>query len=136
MRTTFRFAVAFLICLTATRLRAAGLTDYIDDKAIFAGEVDTRTVDFDAVEKWVVETMKAAEMLPAEREWVRGLYAALAPHMVSRTYVNALDEDHSDVAAAYGTEKYKRLAQIKGVYDPNNVFRRNANIKPAAQDSA
>jgi len=56
--------------------------------------------------------------------------------MVTRTYVNALDEDHSDVAAAYGTEKYERLAQIKGIYDPSNVFHRNANIKPSAKPSA
>jgi hypothetical protein len=76
-----------------------------------------------------------AEMLPAEREWARGLYSALAPHMVTRTYVNAVDEEQ-DVAAAYGTEKYARLAHIKSVYDPDNVFRRNANIKPAVQQSA
>jgi hypothetical protein len=77
-----------------------------------------------------------AEMLPAERDWVRDLYGALAPHMVTRNYVNAVDEDNGDVAAAYGAEKYSRLAQIKAVYDPDNVFRRNANIKPAAQPSA
>jgi hypothetical protein len=71
-------------------------------------------------------------MLGSEREWARGLYSALAPHMDTRRYVNVLDEDHSDVAAAYGAQKYNRLARIKGVYDPNNVFHRNANIKPSA----
>jgi hypothetical protein len=88
---------------------------------------------------WYVFTVAVcptAEMLPTEREWARTLYAALAPHMVTRTYVNAVDEDHSEVAAAYGPDKYMRLADIKAVYDPNNVFRRNANIKPAAQQSA
>ena len=88
---------------------------------------------------WYVFNIAAcptAEMLPAERDWVRGLYSALAPHMITRTYINAFEEDHNDVAAAYGTAKYNRLAQIKSMYDPNNVFRRNANIKPASQASA
>jgi len=88
---------------------------------------------------WYVFTVAVcptAEMLPAEREWARGLHSALAPHMVARTYVNAVDEDHSDVAAAYGAEKYQRLADIKGFYDPDNVFHRNANIKPATQQPA
>jgi FAD/FMN-containing dehydrogenase len=101
-----------------------------DDETAFAGERSPGWYVFN------IALCPTAGMLPAEGEWVRGLYSALAPHMVTRTYVNALDEDHSDVAAAYGTEKYQRLAHIKAVYDPNNVFRRNANIKPAAQQSA
>ena len=101
-----------------------------DDETAFGGDRSPGWYVFN------VAVCPTAEMLPAEREWVRGLYSALAPHMVTRTYVNILEEDHSDVAAAYGAEKYKRLARIKGVYDPNNVFRRNANIKPEVQRSA
>ena len=55
--------------------------------------------------------------------------------MVERTYVNALDEeqDNGYVDTAFGIAKYSRLAQIKATYDPDNIFHRNANIKPAAR---
>src|SRR5437016_126849 len=59
--------LALLAGLTCSLAQAGGLTDYVDDKAIFAAEADTNKVDFDAIEKWLTETMKAAEMLaPAE----------------------------------------------------------------------
>jgi FAD/FMN-containing dehydrogenase len=69
--------------------------------------------------------------LETDRAWVRRMCDALRPLTESRSYVNALDEDNSDMRAAYGPEKYDRLALIKATYDPNNVFRRNANIRPA-----
>ena len=76
-------------------------------------------------------------VLAAERTWARNLWDALRPHAIGgggEGYVNALDEFGEDrVRAAYGSEKYDKLARIKAVYDPDNVFHHNANIKPAVR---
>ena len=74
---------------------------------------------------------------PAETEenvaWTRETYAALGPHLAGRRWANYLgaDEGASDVRAAYGPN-YDRLAEVKRRYDPDNVFRLNQNIPPAA----
>jgi FAD/FMN-containing dehydrogenase len=65
--------------------------------------------------------------------WVRGLWDAIRPFVPGGVYVNEIGEDEGNdrVRQAYGNN-YDRLAQIKARYDPRNLFRLNANIKPSA----
>jgi FAD/FMN-containing dehydrogenase len=73
------------------------------------------------------------ELYEADVAWARAFWDALRPHAIGPgSYVNFLVEDDQDrVRASYGPEKYARLARIKAEYDPDNVFRHNANIRPA-----
>jgi hypothetical protein len=65
--------------------------------------------------------------------WVRGLWQALQPFSTGHIYVNYESDVGVDrVQAAYGAAKYDRLVALKNTYDPTNVFRLNANIKPTA----
>jgi FAD/FMN-containing dehydrogenase len=74
-----------------------------------------------------------AEGFDAERAWVRAYWSALVEHAVGvGSYVNFMSEyEENRVRDAYGP-KYERLQRIKAVYDPDNVFHRNANIVPAS----
>jgi FAD/FMN-containing dehydrogenase len=65
--------------------------------------------------------------------WVRNVVHALAPVSTGTYYANYqadLDRDER-VEAAWGAN-YERLAALKAAYDPQNVFRFNHNITPAA----
>lgn len=65
--------------------------------------------------------------------WARDLHGALAPHTDGRVYVNFLDDEGGDrVRTAYGDERYRRLADVKRRWDPDNVLRLNHNVPPAA----
>jgi FAD/FMN-containing dehydrogenase len=82
---------------------------------------------------FLVAVCPTPELLEHDKAWVRTFWAALQPY--SRgigSYVNAISDEGVDdqVRASYGA-KYDRLAAIKTKYDPDNVFQRNANIKPA-----
>jgi FAD/FMN-containing dehydrogenase len=68
---------------------------------------------------------------PNQIAWVRDLFTRLE-HSAPGVYVNFLgDEGQERVRAAYGPEKYERLAALKAQWDPTNLFRRNQNILPA-----
>ena len=56
----------------------------------------------------------------------------IAHYASGGVYLNFIGDEGDDrVRAAFGDEKYPRLAGIKGEWDPDNVFRGNQNIKPA-----
>jgi FAD/FMN-containing dehydrogenase len=73
---------------------------------------------------------------PADTEaniaWARETFEMLRPHMTDRRYTNFLSaDDAAYVRQGYGAN-YERLVQVKRSYDPDNVFRLNHNIDPAA----
>lgn len=73
---------------------------------------------------------------PAEADpnvaWARSTSDAAKPFTTGRVYVNYIGagEAPDRVRAAFGADKFARLAAIKQKYDPKNVFRMNQNIPP------
>ncbi len=75
---------------------------------------------------------------PADDErniaWARDCRRELAPYASDGVYLNFIgDEGEERIRAAFGETRYRRLTAIKAKYDPDNVFRLNHNIKPAAR---
>ena len=98
-----------------------------EDATAFSGSRSTRFVVN------IAASGSTPEEYEADRAWVRAFWSDLVPHANGvGSYVNFITEEDEDrVRAAYGEEKYRRLAAIKAIYDPDNVFHYNANIKPA-----
>lgn len=66
------------------------------------------------------------------RAWARQAFQEAAPHATGSGYVNFLTEDEAErVSASYGAN-YPRLQAVKQRFDPDNLFRMNLNIEPAA----
>ena len=75
---------------------------------------------------------------PAEDErniaWTRAFWEDMRRFARGKTYFNfpgLLEEAHRGVRESYGAN-YARLAEIKAMYDPENLLRLNQNIQPAA----
>ena len=69
----------------------------------------------------------------ANIEYTRDFWDAAVPYSDGKTYFNfpgLLEEGDAAVHASYGAN-HERLARIKAVYDPENRFRLNQNIRPA-----
>jgi len=98
------------------------------DATAYAARDVAHNIIIDAA--WLPE--RADEIGSGETEWARGFLAALAPHRAGGAYVNFLDadDDTSRVREAYGERIYRRLAEVKAKYDPDNAFHHNKNILP------
>ncbi|SET59155.1 FAD/FMN-containing dehydrogenase [Oceanobacillus limi] len=64
-------------------------------------------------------------------EWMDSLYKKLEPYShKGASYLNGANLDHEIMLKTY-RDNYRRLADIKGKYDPKNIFCHNHNIEPA-----
>jgi hypothetical protein len=100
-----------------------------DDETAFTGRTTGHTINMNGV-------ALGSHDLDTEREWVRGLSAALEPYQTG-VYVNFLMEEGEErIRQAYGDDKYDRLSALKRRYDPDNFFRLNQNIAPGPNGAA
>ena len=69
---------------------------------------------------------------PKHTMWAKDSWGKIEPLITGSAYINHISSDDSPekVRASYGPG-LGRLSQIKKQYDPNNLFRINANIQPA-----
>jgi FAD/FMN-containing dehydrogenase len=65
-------------------------------------------------------------------QWARELWSSAQPFVSTAGYLNHMtaDEPEERVRAAYGFDKYNKLVELKRVYDPDNFFSQNNNIRP------
>ena len=82
--------------------------------AVFAG-VDSDPANVDAIRRWSIDYQEA-----------------LHPYSAGGAYVNMMMDEGQDRVRASYRDNYARLAQIKAIYDPTNLFSINQNIEPAA----
>ena len=90
----------------------------------------------DRSSEWMLSvdsTWQNADDDAANIDYTRAFWHAAVPFSDGKTYFNfpgLLEEGEAAVRASYGAN-HDRLARIKGVYDPDNRFRLNQNIRPA-----
>jgi hypothetical protein len=85
-------------------------------------------------EFWIHSYWRNARDRAKSWTWVEKFFRAMEPFSTGAVYVNDLEnEGEARVRAAYG-DKYQRLSMLKRKFDPDNFFRVNQNIAPAASD--
>lgn len=89
-----------------------------------------RSAPFDLI---VIAGGFRADETEKNMRWAREAWGAMRPYMSGGFYVNYLGADVGveGVRGAYGPA-YEKLEKLKAKYDPDNVFRLNQNVSPAA----
>jgi FAD/FMN-containing dehydrogenase len=65
--------------------------------------------------------------------YTTAISAAMKPWTTGGVYLNYIGEEgQARIEASFGPKKLARLQAIKAEWDPNNLFRHNQNIRPAA----
>ncbi|HEU0075183.1 MAG TPA: FAD-binding oxidoreductase [Dehalococcoidia bacterium] len=64
----------------------------------------------------------------SEVAWAQAVYEMIAAESCG-AYVNFLQDEPERIGEAYPEATYRRLAEVKRRYDPENVFSQNVNIK-------
>jgi FAD/FMN-containing dehydrogenase len=68
----------------------------------------------------------------ANMAWARSFRRDMARFTNGGVYLNFIgDEGQDRIRAAFGDQSYRRLADVKAAYDPDNIFQGNQNIHPA-----
>ena len=68
---------------------------------------------------------------PEHETWASSLETALSGGAPTAAYVGFLgDEGEEGTRRAYPPATLERLAEVKGRYDPDNLFRLNSNVRP------
>jgi FAD/FMN-containing dehydrogenase len=62
--------------------------------------------------------------------WTREYFDTLREFATGGTYVNLISEGAGEESLAY-RGNYQRLARLKAIWDPTNLFRMNQNVRPA-----
>jgi FAD/FMN-containing dehydrogenase len=73
----------------------------------------------------------APSVVAANVDWVRAMFASVAPYRSGASYVNYADRDLADWPEAYYGANLDRLRRIKAKVDPDYVFRFPQSIAPA-----
>jgi len=91
---------------------------------------NARDASFNMVIAAISPDAKDADAL---KSWGRSYWKAVHPFNLGGAYVNFMMDDEADgrLQASYGPN-FARLAMVKAKYDPDNLFRVNQNIAPAA----
>lgn len=97
-----------------------------------AGPVGHRDVPFSIMAAAMFDGTREQDELEAR---VDSLASRLRLYATGGSFLNFLI-DPTKTATAYTAENYRRLVDLKGIYDPDNFFHLNHNIPPASGEAA